>query len=124
MKVGDIVKVKRGMMIVVDNKRMCISAEDRFVVIDATEHNMVLKYVALGSLDKFAHRVEFLIDRSSVEVVDDKKKPKPRHSSSKVNFNPTPKLNKQDMLALIDLALDTGDKQWFDELHSKLSALA
>lgn len=34
------------------------------------------------------------------------------------------KLNEQDILTLIDIAIDTGDKEWFNELHSKLSTLA
>lgn len=33
------------------------------------------------------------------------------------------KLSEQDILALIDIAIDTGDKEWFDELHSKLNTL-
>ena len=124
MKVGDIVKVKRGMMIVIDNKRTCISAEDRFVVIDTIGRNVVLKYMALGCLDKFSHGVEFLLGKSSVEVDNDVEDSSHRRSLGKANFNPAPKLNKQDILTLIDIAIDTGDKEWFNELHSKLSALA
>ena len=33
------------------------------------------------------------------------------------------KLSKQDILALIDIAIDTGDEEWFYELHSKLNTL-
>lgn len=33
------------------------------------------------------------------------------------------RLNEQDILALIDIAIDTGDKEWFNELHSKLNTL-
>lgn len=124
MKAGDIVKVRRGVTMVVDGEQMYISTEDRFVVIDAIGRNVALKYMALGRLDRFAHGLEFVLGKNFIEVVDDKKKPEPRRSLDKVNLNPKPKLNKQDILALIDLALDTGDKEWFNELHSKLSALA
>ena len=197
MKIGDIVKVKRGMMVVIDNERTCISAEDRFVVIDTIERNVVLKYVALGRLDKFAHGVEFLLGKSSIEVVNDAEEAKLKRSLGKITLNEGKgkmpkgtivkigvdeladarewarsngydielnsdecftvnlettktvyiksnerkglvrlpkrflvevapeqiKLSKQDVLALIDIAIDTGDKEWFNELHSKLSTL-
>ena len=119
MKIGDIVKVKRGMTIEVAGEQTYIGVEDRFIVIDAFKHN-----VGLGYLDYLDNGRVFLLGRCFVEVVSDTEESSHRRSLGKNNLNPAPKLNEQDILILVDLALDTGDKQWFDELHSKLSALA
>ena len=119
MDVGDIVKVKRGMTIEVAGEQTYIGIDERFIVIDAFKHN-----VGLGYLDYLDTGRVFLLGRRFVEVVSDVEESSHRHSLDKNNFNPAPKLNEQGILALIDIAIDTGDKQWFDELHSKLSALA
>lgn len=48
---------------------------------------------------------------------------KGKKTLGKVNFNPLPSLSRNDLLALVDVALDAGDEDWFNELHERLSAL-
>lgn len=113
VSIGDIVKIRKG-VVLHDSEGGVFTGfgEEILIVSRLWGHDVRVESLKTG--------VEFWVSKIHLEFVQS---PLSKKSLGKVNFNPEPKLSKQDILTLIDIALDTGDKEWFNELHSKLSAL-
>ena len=116
MNAGDIVRVKELSIVSVDGNTFVVDTNEMLVILTTTERCVNVKSLTRG-------QITVTVDKGFVELVQ-RRETVPGRLLGKMNFNPVLKLSKQDILALIDLALDTGDEEWFNELHSKLSALA
>lgn len=121
VSIGDIVKVKKG-VVLLDSKGDVFTGIDEEILIVLRLRGCDVRVESLKT------GVEFWVSKIHLEFVQSSLSKKSLdkvdlNPAPKLNLNPAPKLNKQDVLSLVDIGLDTGDKEWFNELHSKLSAL-
>lgn len=116
MNAGDIVRVKELSIVSVGGDTFVVDTNEMLVILTTTERCVNVKSLTRG-------QITAMVDKGFVELVQ-RREVVPGRLLGKMNFNSNPKLIKQDVLALIDVAIDTGDEEWFNELHSKLSALA